>query len=109
MTVMDVVQVAMGARSYEVRIGAGLIDAAGSQIAPLLRRHRVAIVTDARVAPLHLERFRAALDAEGIASEALILPPGEGPRGGSSLPARSSGFFRHRLSGATWWWRWVAE
>ncbi len=81
MTVTDVVQVALGARAYEVRIGAGLIEDAGRQIAPLLRRPRVAIVTDANVAPLHLDRLGAAMRAEGIASEALVLPAGEATKG----------------------------
>ncbi len=78
---MQVVPVDLGARSYEVRIGRGLIDAAGVAIAPLLRRPRVAIVTDATVAGLHLARLEAALAAAGIASAALVLPAGEGTKG----------------------------
>lgn len=78
---IDVVPVALGARSYEVRIGPGLIDRAGAEIAPLLRRKRAAIVTDASVAPLHLARLQDALSAEGIASTALELPPGESTKG----------------------------
>lgn len=78
---LDTVSVALGARSYDVRIGAGLIDRAGAEIAPLLRRRRVAIVTDAHVAPLHLARLEAALDAEGIAHAALVLPAGEATKG----------------------------
>lgn len=75
--VMDIVPVNLGERSYEVRIGADLIAQAGAEIADLLRRPRVAIVTDATVAPLHLHRLEAALKAEGIASQALVLPAGE--------------------------------
>ena len=74
------VPVPLGARAYDVRIGAGLIGRAGAEIAPLLRRPRVAIVTDETVAALHLPRLQAALAAEGIASEALTLPPGEGTK-----------------------------
>ena len=36
MTGVDIVPVALGARSYQVRIGAGLIGRAGAEIAPLL-------------------------------------------------------------------------
>ncbi|NUB43167.1 3-dehydroquinate synthase [Fertoebacter nigrum] len=78
---VDVVPVALGARSYEVRIGAGLIDRAGVEMAPLLRRRRVAVVTDETVAAHHLMRLSAALEAEGIAMTALALPPGEGTKG----------------------------
>lgn len=71
------VPVALGDRSYDVRIGAGLIDRAGDEIAPLLTRPRVAILTEDRVAPLHLPRLIAALDRAGIASTAMALPAGE--------------------------------
>lgn len=81
MTGVDIVPVALGARSYQVRIGAGLIGRAGAEIAPLLRRKRVAIVTDETVAPLHLAALEAALEAEGIATVSLALPAGEGTKG----------------------------
>jgi 3-dehydroquinate synthase len=71
------VHVPLGDRAYDVRIGTGLIDRAGVEIAPLLARPRVVIVTDENVAKLHLQPLQAALKAEGIANEALILPAGE--------------------------------
>jgi len=74
------VPVALGERSYDVRIGPGLIARAGDEIAPLLSRPRVAILTDARVAALHLPALAAALDRAGIASSALALPAGEGTK-----------------------------
>lgn len=74
---IDRVAVSLGARSYEVRIGAGLVARAGAEIAPLLRRPRVAVITEERVAKLHLEPLRASLADEGIAMTALTLPPGE--------------------------------
>ena len=43
----DVVPVALGARSYEVRIGPGLIADVGAQVSPLLKRRKVAVVTGA--------------------------------------------------------------
>ena len=81
----DVVAVALGARSYEVRIGAGLIDRAGAEIAPLLTRPRVAVVTDDTVASLHLDRLRDAFAAQGIAVQALVLPAGEATKGWAQL------------------------
>ena len=71
------VPVALGDRSYEVRIGPGLIDQAGAQIAPLLSRPRVAILTDETVAARHLPRLLAALKAAGIEATSLALPAGE--------------------------------
>ncbi|MCA2010197.1 3-dehydroquinate synthase [Cereibacter sphaeroides] len=78
---IDDVRVNLGERSYSVRVGCGLIDRAGAEIAPLLRRKRVAVVTEETVAGAQLERLRAGLAAEGIALEALILPPGESTKG----------------------------
>ena len=78
---IETVPVALGARSYEVRIGTGLIDRAGAEIAPLLRRPRVVVVTDETVAPLHLDRLGAGLAASGISHVALALPAGEATKG----------------------------
>jgi len=77
---VQTVPVDLGARSYQVRIGAGLLARAGAEIVPLLTRNRVAIVTEDRVAALHLPALCAGLDAQGIAAETLILPAGEGTK-----------------------------
>ncbi len=74
---MDVVEVKLGARAYEVRIGSGLLSRAGAEIAPLLNRPRVAIVTEERVAALHLDALTTGLARAGIEAETLVLPPGE--------------------------------
>jgi len=73
----DDVRVALGDRSYTVRIGQGLLARAGAELSGMLRRKRVAVITEDTVAALHLDDLRAGLAAEGIAMEALILPPGE--------------------------------
>lgn len=78
---MDVVPVALGSRSYEVRIGAGLIARAGAEIAPLLHRPRVAVITDDMVAAHHLLALAEAFEAKGIAMSALAIPPGEASKG----------------------------
>ena len=77
----NVVPVALGSRSYEVRIGSGLIDNLGREISPLLKRRKVAVVTDESVAAHHLMRLAKSLEAEGIAMTALALPPGEATKG----------------------------
>ncbi|SOC12054.1 3-dehydroquinate synthase [Rhodobacter maris] len=74
----EVVKVELGARAYEVRIGTGLLAQSGAEIAPLLRRPRVAVVADETVAGLHLDALRAGLGA--IEMVALRLPPGEGTK-----------------------------
>jgi 3-dehydroquinate synthase len=76
---IDTIRVDLGQRSYDVRVGSGLIERAGEEIAPLLRRPKVAVITDETVSALHLERLRAGLG--GIAVSALALPAGEGTKG----------------------------
>ncbi len=77
------VRVDLGARSYDVHIGPGLLDQAGEILAPLLPRPRVAVVTDRNVADAHLETLRAGLG--GIDMPALVLPPGEGTKSWAAL------------------------
>ena len=78
---LNVVHVALGSRSYDVRIGTGLIEAVGSEVAPLLKRRKVAVVTDETVAGEHLMRLAKSLESAGIAMTALALPPGESTKG----------------------------
>ncbi|WBL34584.1 3-dehydroquinate synthase [Sinirhodobacter sp. HNIBRBA609] len=71
----ETVRVELGERAYEVRIGSGLVANAGAEIAPLLRRPRVVVITDETVGALHLEALRAGLgDVEMVS---LALPAGE--------------------------------
>ena len=70
-------RVELGARSYDIVVGQGLLDEAGTWLRPVIRRDRVVIVTDETVAALHLDRFAAGLAASGIAHQTIVLPPGE--------------------------------
>ncbi|MBF9033823.1 3-dehydroquinate synthase [Rhodobacterales bacterium HKCCE2091] len=77
MSEAEVVHVPLGDRAYDVRIGPGLVARAGDEIAPLLSRPKAWIVTEERVAGLHLAALASGLAGGGVASEALILPAGE--------------------------------
>ncbi|MDW3221366.1 MAG: 3-dehydroquinate synthase [Paracoccaceae bacterium] len=74
---LETVHVDLPGRAYDVRIGPGLLERAGIDIAPLLSRPKVAILTDETVAALHLETLKAGLARAGITAEALALPAGE--------------------------------
>ena len=76
-TARRTVRVNLGDRSYDILIGPGLIAAAGREIASRLKGRKIAVVTDAHVAPLYLDDFMAALQAEGIEAVSLVLPAGE--------------------------------
>jgi 3-dehydroquinate synthase len=72
--------VALGARSYEILVGGGLIARAGALVRPLLKTPAVAVVTDETVARLYLDELAGGLDGAGIRHQAVVLPPGEGTK-----------------------------
>ena len=73
---MQTLNVALGERAYPIHIGRGLLGRA-DLILPHLKTKRVAIVTNAVVGPLYLERLRVGLEAAGVRTAAVVLPDGE--------------------------------
>ncbi|MEO0831087.1 MAG: 3-dehydroquinate synthase, partial [Pseudomonadota bacterium] len=71
------VHVELGERSYDVEIGHDLLKRSGGLIAPLLRRPKVAVLTDENVAKLHLNALQDGLASAGIEMTSLALPAGE--------------------------------
>jgi len=69
--------VALGAASYEVVIGDGLLARAGALLAPVLPQKRAVVVTDETVAALHLAALLAGLAEAGFEVRQVIVPPGE--------------------------------
>jgi shikimate kinase / 3-dehydroquinate synthase len=74
------VDVLLGARSYPIFIGPGILDDAGAEIARIAPGVNCAVVTDARVAPLYLGRLAASLDQAGLRATSIVCPPGEGSK-----------------------------
>jgi 3-dehydroquinate synthase len=68
-----------GGRAYDIRIGRGLIDAAGAEIAALGGR-RAAIVTDENVSALYAGRLRDSLERAGLQAGVVTVAPGEGSK-----------------------------
>jgi 3-dehydroquinate synthase len=75
-----VVDVALGARSYDIVIGRGTLASLGERIATLRPGAKAAIVTDTNVARHHLAAARNALDQAGIAAAVVTVAPGEGTK-----------------------------
>jgi 3-dehydroquinate synthase len=74
------ITVSLGARSYDIHVGRGLLSRAGE----LLKTHArgpVPVVTDEIVAKLHLGPLLESLAATGIAAYPVAIPPGEGTKG----------------------------
>jgi 3-dehydroquinate synthase len=80
---VQIVHVPLDERAYDVVIGRGLLANAPRYLAPHLKRDRVAILTESRVADLHLDTVQTALGH--IASPALALAPGEGTKSWAGL------------------------
>jgi len=72
-----VVEVSLGARSYEIVIGRGIIAALGTRIAALRPGAKVFIVTDDNVARYVLPSAETALADAGVAMHRVIVPAGE--------------------------------
>ena len=64
-------------RPYRVHIGAGLIEKAGTFLAPTLRGKKCAIVSDYTVAALYREKLECALLASDIECYVFTVPAGE--------------------------------
>jgi 3-dehydroquinate synthase len=73
----SVVNVALGARSYDIIIGRGRLGSLGEKIAALRPGAKAAIVSDEIVARHHLAATEAALAAAGIGTTAVTVPAGE--------------------------------
>jgi len=86
---MSEITVALGARSYPIHVGSGLLELTGSLLAPIARG-TVPVVTDENVAKLHLNTVLASMREHGIETRAFVLPPGEQTKSFAGLEKLSS-------------------
>ncbi len=73
---MQTLNVSLGARTYPIHIGMGLL-AKADLILPHLASKQVVIVTNTTVAPLYLEKVAQPLIEQGVNIVEIILPDGE--------------------------------
>lgn len=85
MSASETVRVGLGARAYDVVIGAGLLADAAALLKPFARRNRTIVVTDENVARFHLAALMDGLAAAGMEALPVILPPGEGQKSFAGL------------------------
>lgn len=76
-TASERLRVDLGERAYDIVVGPGLIEGAGREILPLMRRRQAVVVTDQTVAEHYLAPLRDSLAEAGIAHHTVVLPPGE--------------------------------
>jgi len=73
---MQTLSVALAERSYPIHVGTGLIDRSDLFL-PFLARKKVAVVTNATVAPLFMERLAGALARKGVEVVRIVVADGE--------------------------------
>jgi 3-dehydroquinate synthase len=83
---MQSLRVALGERAYPIHVGAGILDDA-ALYAPHLAGKMAAIVTNAVVAPLYLERVRGALATCGARAVEILVEDGEQTKRWQTLDA----------------------
>jgi len=73
---MQTLRVELGSRAYPILMGNGLI-ARPDLLLPFVRGGRAALVTNATVAPLYLERVAGGLSSGGLDVVRIVVPDGE--------------------------------
>ena len=97
---MQTLTVALGERSYPIHIGSGLLPQA-ELVAVHLAQPRVAVVTNATVAPLYLDRLSQALSAQGVDVLSIVLPDGEKYKDWQTLNLIFDELLKHRAERKT--------
>ena len=82
-------------RSYPIHVGSSLLQQMNF-ILPYLPQKRVAIVSNTTVAPLYMDKLRAALQNEGVESVPIILPDGESYKNWETLNQIFDALLSHR-------------
>jgi 3-dehydroquinate synthase len=77
METIERLRVELGDRGYDILVGARLIERAGREMLPLMRRRHAIVVSDEIVAGHCLASLRDSLSEAGIAHHAVLLRPGE--------------------------------
>ncbi len=74
---LQTVPVVLGARSYDIEIGTGLLARCGETIAALVKGRQIAIVTDNNVGPLYGDVVQQSLEQQGFQVVTITIDAGE--------------------------------
>ena len=91
------VDVALGARAYDIVIGRDVLPSLGARVAALRPDARAAVVTDRTVARHWLEPTEASLAQAGIATSRIIVEEGEGSKSHAGLELVSEALIAARI------------
>ena len=91
------VEVALGARAYDIVIGRDVLQSLGARIAALRPGARTAIVTDRTVAKHWLEKTESSLAQAGIPAVRIVVEEGEGSKTYAGLQQVSEALIAARI------------
>ncbi len=91
----------LGERSYDIVIGADVLDRAGALIKPLLGANRVIVITDENVAGKWLGPLENSLNAAAIDHQSIVLEAGEQTKDFSHVDKLSSDLLDARVERST--------
>ena len=74
---MSIINVNLGAKSYQIEIAAGLLDKAGAKIRSVSKAQRAAIISDSNVDALYGESLQKSLEGSGFVVTRIVFPAGE--------------------------------
>ncbi len=86
----------LGARSYDILIGRGLLETTGERLKSLGIARQVFVLTDSHVADYHLKTLKLSLEKTGIAHHEMILPPGEQTKSFENLQKILNEILKHK-------------
>src|SRR4051794_2012051 len=74
---MRIVQVPLGGRSYDIKVGAGVLPRLGAECARLKLGRNCAVITDANVGKRYASTVMKSLNASGFEPLLMTIPAGE--------------------------------
>jgi 3-dehydroquinate synthase len=92
-----IVNVPLGARSYEIKIGPGLLSELGRHCAGLKLGSRCAVISDKNVAPRYAKAVQASLKKAGFDSVLITVPAGETAKSLKVVEHCYDALAKHRL------------
>ena len=94
---MRIVNVPLGARSYEIKIGPGLLSELGRHCARLKLGSRCAVISDRNVAPRFAKAVQQSLKKAGFESVLITVPAGETAKSLKVVEQCYDALAKHRL------------
>ena len=72
-------------KTYEIKIGPGLLDTVGTEAAKLGKAEKVCLVSDSNVFPLYGQKVTASLENAGFCVSTFVFPAGEESKNGNTF------------------------